>query len=183
MPRGRVWPRDPDAVQSDFCSAMAPSFRRVTDAAAFLLKDAFPATTVQLLPEWEESLGLPDPCAGPGQTIQQRQQQVLTKFAADGGQSANYFIALIATLGFSGATITNFAPFRAGINRAGDPVYGPGWAFTWLVTAPNLNVVYFRAGLSAAGEPLYALTGADVLECVVKEYAPAHTNPLFAVAA
>lgn len=181
LPRGRVWPRDPDAIMSDFWAAMAPSAARLTQAASDLLVDAFPATTVNLLPDWESSLGLPDPCAGPGQTIQQRQQQVLTKFTADGGQSADYFIALLASLGFSGVTITNFAPFRAGINRAGDRCYGEGWFFTWLVTFPNLNVVYFTAGLSTAGDPLYALTGGNVLECIIKEYAPAHTNPLFAV--
>lgn len=180
LPRGRVWPRDPDALQTNFVTALAATYQRQSDSLASLLIDAFPATTLQLLPEWESSLGLPDPCAGPSQTIQQRQKQVLTKFTSTGGQSANYFIALLARYGFSGITITTFAPFRAGFNRAGDPCNGEGWFFTWLISAPNLNVVFFRAGASTANEPLYALTGAAVLECVVKEFAPAHTYPLFA---
>lgn len=179
LPRGRVWPRDEDSIIGDFCSAMAPSAKRVTDAAVALLIDAFPSTTVQLLPEWEASLGLPDPCAGPSQTIQQRQQQVLAKFTNSGGQSANYFISILASLGFTGITISNYAPFRVGINHIGDPLYSGGWAYTWLITAPNLNVVYFRAGKSTVGEALYNLTNAAVLECIVREYAPAHTNPLF----
>lgn len=183
LPRGRVWPRDVDAVQSDFCEAMAPTYTRVVTAAAALIADAFPVAPVNLLPEWESTLGLPDPnLGGYAVTLQQRQQQVNTKFIANGGQSAQYFLNLLSSLGFSGCTITNFAPFCAGKNRAGDPCRGAGWFFTWLITCPNLNVVRFRAGASGAGEPLYAITGATVVEGIIREYGPAHTNPLFAVA-
>jgi uncharacterized protein YmfQ (DUF2313 family) len=181
MPRGRIWPRDTDSVIVRTVSSFAPSWERQTTSLAELIADAFPSNPVQLLFEWEETLGLPNPFAGI-QSLAQRQAQVLNKFANDGGQSVPYFLSVLTALGFLGATITEFAPFRAGISHAGDPVNSEAWFFTWLITAPNLSVSYFSADTSTAGQPLYTLIGADELEYVIKQYAPAHTIPLFAVA-
>jgi uncharacterized protein YmfQ (DUF2313 family) len=82
MPRGRLWPRDADAVQTQVLAQLAPSYARSTARANYLLVDAFPATTYELLPEWESTLGLPDPCAGVAPTIPLRQAQALARFVA-----------------------------------------------------------------------------------------------------
>jgi uncharacterized protein YmfQ (DUF2313 family) len=181
LPTGRVWPRDPDALQTDFCEAMAPTIQRVANAGAGLIADAFPEFPVNLLPEWEATLGLPNPNYGPVTTLQQRQKLVYTKFIALGGQSVQYFLDLLTSLGYIGCTITQYAPFRAGKSRAGDPCYGAGWIFTWLITSPSLSVTYFRSGQSSAGDALYTINGGTVLEGIIEEFAPAHTNPLFAI--
>ncbi|NUB17341.1 DUF2313 domain-containing protein [Azospirillum brasilense] len=65
LPRGRVWPRESGTVQGQVLDGLAASYERQTADAAALLVDAFPASTTQLLPEWEASLGLPDACTGP----------------------------------------------------------------------------------------------------------------------
>ena len=129
-----------------------------------------------MLPEWEETLGLPSACTGNLGNLQQRQQAVCVKFTARGGQSKAYFISLAETLGYE-ITITEFAPFRAGINRAGDPVYGEGWAHVWQITA-QAPVIYFRAGQSTAGERLRSW-GSRLFECTMDEIKPAHTILLF----
>lgn len=173
MPRGRVWPRDPDAVQTKVFSGLTQIYARNTDRANYLLIDSFPATTYELLPEWESTLGLPDPCAGVSPTVQQRRTQVVARLASSGGQSAAYYIGVAAQLGY-GITITNYAPFRCGQSRCGQQLGNADWFFAWSVNAPLNTVVRFAAGQSAAGEPLGSWNN-NVLECELKAVAPAHT--------
>lgn len=178
LPRGRIWPRDMAASLAVTAKGLAPTAQRLDARAVALLADAFPPQAYELLPEWERTLGLPDPCSGLAATLQQRQAQVKARLTATGGQSAAYFIAVAASLGFT-ITIENFAPARAGLMRAGDPVYGDDWAHAWRVHAPEATVTYFAAGASTAGEPL-AAWGNAVLECALARIRPAHTTLTFA---
>lgn len=180
LPRGRVWPRDQDAVQTKTFAGLAPSYVRNYNRAAYLLTDAFPATATELLPEWESTLGLPDPCAGTSPTIQQRRNQVVARFANGGGQSIPYFVNFAAQLGYT-VTITQYTQARAGMLKAGQPVNGYDWNFAWKITAPLNTVVRAVAGAMAAGDPL-AAWGNNVLECEFRAIMPAHTIPIFAYA-
>ncbi|MFX1675216.1 DUF2313 domain-containing protein [Paraburkholderia sp. A2WS-5] len=177
MPRGRVWPRDPDAVQTQVLSGLAPSYERSTARANYLLVDAFPATTYELLPEWESTLGLPDPCAGVAPTIAQRQAQVLARFVGVGGPTIQSLTQFASNLGYT-VTITQFVEARAGQMRAGAPCCGTAWSYAWQVNAPLNTVTIATAGAMAAGDPL-ASWGNAVLECEMKAVMPAHTIPIF----
>ncbi|MGZ3272369.1 MAG: YmfQ family protein [Caulobacteraceae bacterium] len=177
LPRGRVWPADPDSVQARAIGGLTAHLADIDARAIALLADGFPATTNYLLPEWEASLGLPDPCAGPAPTVQQRQGQVLARFTDSGGQSIAHLEAFALKLGFQ-ITITNYAPFRAGRSRAGDPATGQAWAHAFAVHAPAQSPTPFRAGRSAAGEPLN-IWGNAVLECELRAHQPAHTVVIF----
>src|SRR5260363_17238 len=75
-----------------------------------LLRDICISSTVELLPEWEATLGLPDPCTGPLSTVQARRAQAVARFANTGGQSAAHFIRMAAQLGYA-ISITCYAPF------------------------------------------------------------------------
>lgn len=158
MPRGPAWPKDLDAIQTLLLQGLASMPARLAAAAKGLIRDAFPATTVNLLANWEASLGLPDPCAGPAAGLSQRQSQVVTKFAVVGSQSVPYFVNLAASLGYP-VTITEFTG---------------GSAHNWTVNAPTITMARFRTGQSGAGEPLI-LGGNAVLECVFRELKPTHT--------
>jgi uncharacterized protein YmfQ (DUF2313 family) len=177
LPRGVVWPRDQDAVQTQALSGLAPSYERNTTRANYLLVDAFPATTYELLPEWEETLGLPDPCAGESPMVQTRRAQVVARFANSGGQSAAYFVQFAANLGYE-VTVQNYGPARAGEARCGDACNGQDWAFAWAVVAPLSTVTYAQAGQATAGDPL-ASWGNTVLECEMNSLRPAHSILLF----
>lgn len=177
LPRGMAWPRDVDALITHALRVLCPISQRFNDRAANLVVDAFPGTSTELLPEWEASVGLPDPCAGIAPTVAQRRAQVVARLVAQGGQSVAYFISVAAALGFP-ITITQFAPFRAGISRAGDPCCDEGWAYVWQVNAPTITVKYFSAGKSSAGEPL-ATWGNTVLQCELERLSPAHTTLMF----
>jgi uncharacterized protein YmfQ (DUF2313 family) len=173
LPRGRVWLRDPGSVQDQVLASFAPTFARNSQAALDLLVDAFPATALDLIPEWEATLGLPDPCTGEAPTLQQRRAQIVARLVNPGGQSIPYYIALAASLGYT-VTITEYAPFRAGQSQAGEQVGNTDWFFTWAINAPEETLIYFRAGNSSAGDSLAVWNNA-VLECELRAAAPAHT--------
>lgn len=177
LPRGRVWPRDPDATQTTVLSGFTPCFARLTARANNLLVEVFPGTSDELLPEWESTLGLPDPCAGPQPPLDQRRNQVRARLSNSGGQSLPFFIAYAAQLGFS-VTVTQYTPFRMGQQRMGDQLGGPDWAFTWAINAPFASIIPFRMGQSAMGDALQSWSNA-VLECEMNELKPAHTLLLF----
>jgi uncharacterized protein YmfQ (DUF2313 family) len=118
-------------------------------------------------------LGLPDACMLPTTTLDERRMAVITRVTMLGGQSRAFFIALAATLGWS-ITITEFDPFRVGVNRVGDPLYGDHWQFVWQVNVLNLDIEYFRVGVNRVGDPLRRW-GSFLLPCIFERLKPAHT--------
>jgi uncharacterized protein YmfQ (DUF2313 family) len=180
LPDGPVWPKQPtegeDApVVVQASRALIKGYTRNAASAQALLQDAFPVAPVMLLPEWEETLGLPDPCAGASPSIQVRQQQVNARFVASGGQTVAYFIKVAASLGYD-ITITTFAPSRFG-RTFGSPFGGTDWAYAWQVNAPQFTIERFTFG-SGFGAP-FASWGNTVLQCELQRLAPAHTTLLF----
>ena len=162
MPRGRAWPTDPDSIQAQVLGGFAPTLERVNQVAGALMVDIFPASSVNLLTDWEESLGLPDPCDGESPILQVRQNSVLTRLINTGGQSVPYLIAIAGVLGYD-ITITE---------------YGSSNPHHFQVNAPVSTVRYFRVGQSLVGEPLVS-GGNAVLECLIRELKPAHTTVSF----
>jgi uncharacterized protein YmfQ (DUF2313 family) len=173
LPTGRAWPREPDAVVSQVIKGLAPSYSRQHARGNALLVDAFPKTAVQLLPEWELTVGLPDPCAGPDPTIAQRQAHVAARLTYTGGQSVPFYVGFALQLGYA-ITIEEYVPARVGRFRVGQRLYGRDWAHAWTVHAPAVTVSYFRVGQSRVGERL-ANYGNSVLRCELERIAPAHT--------
>ena len=176
LPRGRVWPTGFDTIIRKTLSGLSPTFGRLTRRAGDLLIDAFPATTVELLAEWEKTLGLPDPCQGPAPTIVQRQAQVIARFAKSGGQTVDYFVQLAAALGYP-ITITEYAPSRFGM-RFGGRFGGNSWAYVWQVHAPLYGIQPFRFGQNRFGDR-FSTFGNAVLECELNRVKPAHTTLIF----
>jgi uncharacterized protein YmfQ (DUF2313 family) len=178
LPRGRVWHRGWGTVQAEDLITLFPQTVRLNQRAIDVLRETFPCTTNELLAEWEATLGLPDPCFGEPDTIQARQAAVCAKFTARGGQSADYFIQLAASIGVP-ITITTFRPFYASEGRVDDPLYDEQWADVWLVTSPYTGAwTYFRVDESTVDEPLVSF-GNTMLECLLNAAKPAHTVIIF----
>jgi uncharacterized protein YmfQ (DUF2313 family) len=176
LPRGRVWNRGLELIQDFELLVLMPAWSRLQAALNTLIPDFFPCTTDNLLPEWAETLGLPNDCTGP-LSKQELKLAVCAKFTARGGQSKEYFIAVAKALGYT-ITITEYAPFRCGINRCGDGNLGDQWAFVWKITAQS-PMIYFLVGQSTARERL-RYWGDPLLECTLEAIAPAHTILIFA---
>lgn len=176
LPTGRVWPRDADTVIRATLAGLSPTYARNLERGNNLLVDSFPATAVELLPQWESSLGLPDPCAGPAPTIALRQNQVVARFAKSGGQTVDYFIGLALALGYV-ITITELSPARFGM-RFGRPLTGSDWAYVWQVNAPLYGIEVAHFGSARFGDR-FSTWGNAVLECELNAVKPAHTQLLF----
>jgi uncharacterized protein YmfQ (DUF2313 family) len=180
LPRGRIWHRGWGTVEAQDLLTLMPQWVRLHARANNLIDDSFPCSTVELLPEWEATLGLPDPCVQPPlDTLQERTAAVCAKFVARGGSSREYFIHLAASLGFQ-IQIIQYAPFRVGLSRVGDPLNGPDWAFAWKIVVQGDvgTITYFRVGGSAVGERL-ATWGIEALQCMFAANVPANTIPIW----
>ena len=178
LPTGPAWPKDPDAVQTIFWSAVAAELKKIHDRSTQLLSEVTPSTTNEMLSDWERVVGLPDECTA-DQIVGfiARRANLVQRLNAVGGQSKSYFIGLAATLGFT-ITIDEFRPFLVGQSTVGQPLSNGAWMFTWRVNAPLNTLTAFRVGQSAVGDPL-AQWGNAPLECAIRRVAPAHTNVLF----
>lgn len=180
LPSGGAWARDPASPLMKFLSALGAEFERLDGRAAQLLAETDPASTTELLGDWERVVGLPDPCVTLAQTVAERRLALEGRLTAVGGQSRAFFIALAHRLGYS-VTIDEFASSGAA-TAAGITFTGDEWAHIWRVNVPtSVAITPFRAGSGAAGEPLRAWSN-EVIECQFNRYKPAHTRVLFAYA-
>jgi len=176
LPRGRVWRRDPGSTLSALMLALAPTYSRGMQAAAQVLIDGSPATTENLLPEWEASLGLPDACTAANPSVEQRQAAVRAKWGARGSLTIAYFVALAANLGFT-ITITEFTPFA--VDRPCDEALcEPEWSYVWQVNAPPVVTFYFAVDESGVDDPLEVYDAGELV-CRVRADAPAETIVFF----
>lgn len=180
LPSGAAWSRDPASALMKVLAALGAELERLDGRAAQLLAETDPASTTELLPDWERVVGLPDPCVTLSQTVAERRLALEGRLTAVGGQSRAFFIALASRLGYS-VTIDEFASSGAA-TAAGISFTGDEWAHIWRVNVPtSVAITPFRAGAGAAGEPLRAWSN-EVIECQFLRYKPAHTQVLFAYA-
>lgn len=119
LPPGKAWSRSSDSLMTQVLRTWAVGQARAHARQVNLLSDAFPATAYELLPEWEASEGLPDPCAGLSPTDTQRRNQVLARLKNQGGQTIATFVAFAAELGVT-ITIDELSNWRVGENGVED---------------------------------------------------------------
>ncbi|SRR5579885_404260 len=194
LPQGRAWPRDSDSVLMQVVTGLAGVWGDVADAAdVLLMRESFPRTTVVLLPEWEQSFGLPDDCLSEPLTIAERQTALVQRMTMQGGQSRAFFIAEAASIGYTIA-IREFSPYTCGISRCGDTTslnpdepdrdrweLGPAEIrFYWRIHVDTLRLSYERTGSGQCGvDRLLTIGLATDLECFLRRYKPAHTEIIF----
>lgn len=78
---------------------LAPQFQNAESVLALWDKEMDVRYTVQLLEEWERTVGIPDDCFTTDGTIDQRRTNVLVKLSALGVQTESDFINLAALYG------------------------------------------------------------------------------------
>lgn len=135
-------------------------------------------TTSLMLADWERVLGLPDPClvaAGVTPTISQRREAVVARLNMRGSQSASFFIALAASLGYT-ITITELHE-QTVEDHVDYPNYGAPWKFVWQVNGVLNTIREFNVN-DSVDDPL-ASWGNAPLECILNRFKPAHTLVIF----
>jgi uncharacterized protein YmfQ (DUF2313 family) len=180
LPDGRIWDKDPGSPMAQVVAALVPPFTVLSNRASNLIDDAFIGSTTELLPEWEASLGLPDPCLGTVPTVPERRAEAVARFVGLGGQSIPFYVAYAAALGYT-ITITEFAPFRVDYSKTDTPLFDGSVAYTWQVIVSGANSWTFKVDLNTADERLGDF-GNGVLVCELTRLAPAYTQLLFGTA-
>lgn len=206
LPLGEIWPRAAGTWIVRTMRALAGVVERWAQRVGrFLLWEAFPPTSFDLLPDWERVLGLPEPCLKAAQTLEERRQAVLEKLRRrPGGQSRAYYTAIARRLGYhvdepsphavpleapfeagriDQITIQEFRPFMFGVSSLGDPTWAfapPRMRYVWIVSVPGIRLSWFRFGSSSLGQdPHLEINRAEDLECILQKYKPAHTRLFF----
>lgn len=208
LPRGEVWPRDPQATLVRVVTGLLGIVERwAGDVFTFLVVEAFPPTANKLLTDWERVLGLPEPCFPAALTLEERRLQIREKLARrPGGQSRAYFTGIAVRLGYhelpptpydlprelpvplgrrKEITITEYRPFMCGVSRCGDRswlIAPQTMRFLWRVTVPGNRLVWFRCGAyggRTGQDPHLRIQRAEDLECVFRKLKPAHTKLIF----
>lgn len=180
LPTGPAWDTADTGLMGELLYALVAEFERVSDRIVELEHDAFPQNTTQLLEDWERVLGLPDECAADiTQSTTERRAAVITRLTTQGEPSPVFFQNLALSFGYSIDVIEHF-PARAGIARVGESIDAPGNQFTWTVRIPGSYTQSRRAiiGDARIGDRI-ATWGDGSLECLIRQYNPAHTTLKF----
>ncbi|MGN7832671.1 YmfQ family protein [Pseudoxanthomonas sp. 22568] len=178
LPLGKAWTRAPGALLSRVLEGLAQEFARIEARAESVMDEADPRTTLELLPDWERTAGLPDNCSGELRpTLLGRRQDLVSKLNAVGGQTPAYFIEIAKALGYA-IEIQEYHPFRVGHSAVNEPINDGRWAHVWAVIAPNVTQTFWTVGQSSVAEPL-SRWGNQSLECRLNELKPAHSVLIF----
>jgi uncharacterized protein YmfQ (DUF2313 family) len=157
LPQGQAWR---GANLTALVQAFAIEAKRMSDKIEQIFAEAIPSTASDCLSDWESVCGLPESGTSLASTTLGRQNNVIARLVATGGQNAAYFEQIGASLGYD-VTITDaFRPFHVG-NTVGNALYSTAWMFVFEVNVTNASA-------------------ADVIfENIVNKYKPAHTTALF----
>lgn len=189
LPRGLAWTRDPTSRLGLVCHAIGDELARVHNRILDLIDEADPSAANPadaafsatglggLLDDWERVLGLPDPYVDTpigSYTVAERRAAAGAKYAAQGGCTAAYFIAVAARLGYTITIDEPVDPWRVDSSRVDEPIYDEGWAFTWIVTASYDDVSYWRCDMPC-DMPLTNWGTGDIVS-TLEALKPAHTT-------
>lgn len=109
-------------------AAVALELDRVLAAMDSAYVESFPATATDTLTRWEMLYGLDH-----SGTLSARRTALLAEINADAGIAASNYIALALAMGFVIEIPDPPRMFRAGVSRAGQPVYDADEQYTWTV--------------------------------------------------
>lgn len=163
LPPGKAWlaASNPDTNIGKLIMAFGEELSRVEVSQSDLMREGFAdqSTAAFLLTDWEKMIGLPDECTPVlAETELERQQLVRTRLTSRGGQSEQYFIALIESLGCTAEIPPGLKPFTCE-SPCDSPLIPLREVFVWRVI-------------------LDGDCDADLVECLLEAFAPAHTSPV-----
>ncbi|ACR32496.1 putative phage tail protein [Burkholderia glumae] len=178
LPPGFAFPRAPGSVVMRWLKAWAAVLREHHDWAKSAVRQWIPHRTCSRLEEWEEALGLPDPCFAGERDEEQRRTNMLARLRGDvdlayddsSAESPAAITAYLARYGYQ-VEVWYSTPFRVGRNRVGDRLGA-------LNGVLNVKVLYlcqpFRVGRNRVGQRLRICSqdGTEI-ECLLARIAPA----------
>lgn len=177
LPPGLALTREPDSNVDKVLQASADELCRADERGADLIAE-FPATTTEMLSDWERALGLPDECAPAEQTETARRLAVIARLTEVADITPAGIEAYVARGGFE-ATVEEFDAFEVGVNAVGAPVAGEDWQFAWRLNVEGVpDETALECGIGECGDLLLDF-GIPAVECLIERINPAHLFVMF----
>lgn len=183
LPQGFAWPRDESSTLQKLLAGMGALLAQTDAVIGTATTEWLPHLTATRLDEWEEALGLPDPCVRSiPQTLEERRSAVILRLrglaglyddsspAAPGG-----IAAVCADHGFE-ADVRYNIPFRCGRDRVGKRLGQLDGKLYILLHGPSAP---FRCGDRIGTRLFKRPPGAVTLACYLASAVPARFKPVF----
>lgn len=166
MPRGFLWQRAKSSDLYKYAQGYAPRLERAEASADLLQLEMRPESTTQLLPDWEEYLGLPECSAGSSSSIEYRRFAVVEKYHRKGGLQAWNIQKLAADLGFT-VEVDEIFPHHC-LRSCTYPLWEQKYRYIVRITVYGIPNAYMTC-LDDVLTPLLT-SDAGFLECTLQRY-------------
>lgn len=175
LPQGPAWDLERLPELALVLEGLSIELARSDARILALYTEMDPAHVTELVPDWEQVMGLPDACLGDSPSFGDRQMSVRQRLTAIGAQTPAYFISIAKGEGYPNATITQYRAPRFGKARFGRAHFGT-WRvqFMWTLNTGGRQLAGRRFGVSYWGDR-FGVNPGSALECLIRRYAPAHT--------
>lgn len=172
LPPGPAWEPERHPELAATLQALAPELARIDARALDLLGEMMPATVLNLVPDWERVMGLPDPYLGGDPAFEDRRIAVQRRLVDVGNQRPAFFVEMAVSQGYPDAQVVQHRAPRFGRARCGHSHFGTWTAqFMWtLYTGPRKRLGR-RFGATFFGER-FGANPASALDCMVRRAAP-----------
>lgn len=170
LPPGVAMAAEPDSEMAALLLKLGDWLARAGERAALLQAEASPHHTLQLLPEWEASLGLPDSCSVGTPTLAERRAALNARLTDAGGARTPRFLQIATALGYPGATVARFK-IHTCEQSCEEPLRSEAWRFSWVLAVPSSVTVTESTCESAADDPL-RVWGNTQLNCIMARECP-----------
>lgn len=105
LPPGPAWELERKPELAATLQALAPELARIDARALDLLGEMMPATVLNLVPDWERVMGLPDPCLGGDPAFEDRRIAVQGRLVDVGSQRPAFFVEMAISQGYPEAKV------------------------------------------------------------------------------
>lgn len=188
LPRGPAWPRDDlTSPLAMMIEVWALELARIDGRVESLIAEADPRFCTETFSDWLAQWGIPDDCLtawgsilSDGLTEKILRQALIQKMTTVGSQSLQFFIDLALNYGYR-ITIDEYRTWNVMSTVMNQMIDADNqWIHWWKVqvhTGGEMQITWHDA-MGGASEAL-CWWGDAVVECVIKQYAPAHTRVVF----
>lgn len=166
MPRGVLWQRSTSLDLYKYTQGYASRLQQAEASADSLLLEMRPESTLQLLDEWDEYLGLPECTPNPPSSIEYRRYAIVEKYHRKGGLQAWNIQKLATDLGFT-VEVDEAFPHHC-LRSCTYPLWEQKYRYILRVTVYGIPGAYMTC-LDHVLTPLLT-SEARILECTLGRY-------------
>lgn len=178
LPSGIAWlsKLDPNSNIYKFLLALAKEFNLFETKVNNLVCELDPTTTEDLIENWEKEVGIPDGCIDVASNLQDRRDNVLLKIRGLNVQTAQDFIDLAASYGFT----IQIQPAAVHLF----PLIFPHYFFGSAKEARFTVFVDFQSEVNPSVFPLafpyqFGFSQTKIIECLFQKLMPATVNVIY----